>query len=137
MSQIPCSRLIGGLFQLSSDPSHNLADDLAGTLAARRQLGTDTEQILIEGFLERTGHAIDARVDERIAQHRVASGPPGQPYADARRTGPKLALSIVSLVLAIPLTAIAASVSSGGLAMVLLVWIAIVAVNVSFHWSQR
>lgn len=49
-------------------------DDPAVILAARRELEVDTERILIENFLERTGPAIDTRVDERIALHRAATG---------------------------------------------------------------
>jgi hypothetical protein len=119
---------------LQADP-----DDLGGALAARRELGIEAEQALIEGFLHRTGQAIDARVDERIAQHRAATGWPRPAEPDRRRnTGPKLALAITSLVLGIPLSGISAAFEEGfGLVVLVVVWTAIVAINVSFHRSTR
>jgi hypothetical protein len=115
---------------LDADP-----DDLGGALAARRELGVDAEQALIEGFLDRVGQAIDARVDERVAQHRVNMR--WQPEPDRRRgTGPKLALAICSLALGIPPTGIAAAMEGfPGLVLILVCWSAIVAINVSFHRS--
>jgi hypothetical protein len=119
---------------LDADP-----DDLGGALAARRELGVEAEQALIEGFLHRAGQAIDARVDQRIAYHHAATGWPRPPEADRRRnTGPKLALAITSLALGIPLTGISTAFNEGtALVMVIVVWAAIVAINVSFHrWSR-
>jgi hypothetical protein len=115
---------------LQADP-----DDLGGAVAARRELGVDSERALIEGFLTRTGQAIDARVDERIAQHRASTRwQPDPPRG--RSTGSKLALAITSLALGIPPTGIAAGVRGiTGLVLVLVSWTAIVAINVSFHRS--
>jgi hypothetical protein len=115
---------------LDADP-----DDLGGAVAARRELGVDAERVLVEGFLDRVGQAIDARVDERVAQHRVNTR--WQPEPERRRgTGPKLALSISSLALGIPPTGIAAGIQGGlGLAILLVSWTAIVIINVSFHRS--
>lgn len=118
---------------LDADP-----DDLAGALAARRELGIEAEQALVAGFLNRVGQAIDARVDERIAQHRAAATWPRPPEADRRNIGPRLALAITSLVLAIPLSGIGAAFKGGiGLAVTLVSWVAIVAINVVFNRSSR
>jgi hypothetical protein len=119
---------------LDADP-----DDLGGALAARRELGVEAEQALIEGFLHRTGQAIDARVDQRIAQHRAATGWPRPPEPDRRRnTGARLALAITSIALGIPLTGISTAFTEGvGLVLVVVIWAAIVAINVSFHRSSR
>jgi hypothetical protein len=119
---------------LDADP-----DDLGGALAARRELGVQAEQALIEGFLGRVGEAIDARVDERIARDRAAMSWHRQPEPDRRRnTGPRLALAISSLVLAIPLSGIGAAFKGGtGLAVTLIAWTAIVAINVVFNRSSR
>lgn len=115
---------------LDADP-----DDLGGALAARRELGVDAERVLVEGFLDRVGQAIDARVDERIAQHRATTR--WQPEPERRRgTGPKLALAICSLALGIPPTGIAAAMDGfPGLVLILVAWTAIVAINLSFHRS--
>jgi hypothetical protein len=119
---------------LDADP-----DDLGGALAARRELGIEAEQALIEGFLSRAGQAIDARVDERVAQQRAAMSWPRSPEPDRRRnTGPRLALAISSLVLSIPLTGIAAALPEGtALVMVLVVWTAIITINVVFNRGSR
>jgi len=128
----PAPATAGVSRSLNADP-----DDLGGALAARRELGVDAERALIEGFLDRTGQAIEARVDERIAQHRAATRI--QPEPDRRPgTGSKLALSIVSLTLGIPLSGIGAGIQGGlGLAIIVVSWIAIVVVNVSFHRSTN
>jgi hypothetical protein len=120
---------------LDADP-----DDLGGALAARRELGIEAEQALIEGFLNRVGQAIDARVDERLTQHRATASWPRPPEPDRRRanTGPRLALAICSLVLGIPLTGIVASLDGDAtVVMVLVVWTAIVIINVVFNRSSR
>lgn len=121
-------------------PAHPLnvdADDLAGALAARRELGADAEEALVTGFLNRAGEAIDARVDHRIAQHHAA-GTLGTAGEQRRNTGPRLALAIVSIALGIPLTGIAAAMSEeAGLVLVLIVWSAITIINVTFNRSQR
>jgi hypothetical protein len=118
---------------LEADP-----DDLGGAVAARRELGIEAEQALVEGFLNRAGQAIDARVDERIAQHRAAMTWPERPEPDRRRTGPRLALAICSLVAGIPLTAIATAMSeASGVVLVVIVWIAILGINISFNRSSH
>jgi hypothetical protein len=96
----------------------------AAALAARRELGAEMEPAVIESFVERVERAIDARVDARLAdrRRRGAPAPRGSGFDE-------LALPIVSLGVAIPLTAIAAG--TGGLLAVLLAWIGIVAVNVA------
>jgi hypothetical protein len=107
------------------------ADEVAGLLAARREFGDAGEQAVIAAFLERTGRMIDARVDERLAQHRWAPAPD-------RRNGAKLFLAIASMILGIPLTGIAHALHPvAGVILVLVVWIAIITINVSFHQSQR
>jgi Zn-dependent protease len=118
---------------LEADP-----DDLGGALAARRELGIEAEQALVEGFLHRVGQAIDSRVDERLAQQRPAPSWP-RPEPDRRRnTGPRLTLAICSMVLGIPLSGIGAAFKGGtGLAVVVVVWSAIVAINVVFNRSSR
>ncbi|MGW2219754.1 hypothetical protein ACWCSD_32615 [Nonomuraea sp. NPDC001684] len=43
-------------------------DELRAAVAARRELGPDYEQALVDSFLERVGHEIDRKVEERLAQ---------------------------------------------------------------------
>ena len=42
--------------------------ELDATLAARRELGPDHDDALIDGFLERIEHEIDRRVEERLGR---------------------------------------------------------------------
>lgn len=107
-----------------SAPPEPDPDDFRAALRTAHELGPDYERHVIEGFLERVGASIDARVDERmreLTRHRRG--------ADARRSGGQTGLAIWSMVLGIPLTAVAAS-NSGTLA-VIVVWIAIAAINVA------
>jgi hypothetical protein len=110
------------------------ADDVAGTIAARQALGQDSEQAVIAAFLERTGHAIDARVDAHLAVG-AALRPPAPPERPQPKHDPgSLALAIVSMVIAIPLTGIATQFD-GLSAVVTLVaaWVGIVAVNIAYN----
>src|SRR4029077_1001819 len=43
-------------------------DDLTAALGARRELGDEAEREVLESFLDRVGTAIDARVDQRLAE---------------------------------------------------------------------
>jgi hypothetical protein len=63
----------------------------------------------------------------------VHQAPPPVPYGHSDRT--TFALAIVSIVLAIPLTAI--SLSEAGLRGLLVVWVGIVLVNIVYARSRR
>jgi hypothetical protein len=114
--------------QLDLDP-----DDLAGAFAARRQLGPDAELAVIADFLERTGHAIDLRVDQRVAQHRAAEAWQWRGGDRRRRNAGSLTLALGSIALGIPLTGVASTF--GGLSATFVAfcaWIAIAVVNVAY-----
>ncbi|ASO19149.1 hypothetical protein FHR81_001415 [Actinoalloteichus hoggarensis] len=116
----------------STTPTHSpAADDLAGSLAARRSLGADAEDAVIASFLERTGESIDRRVEERVAAELAARNDKTViERSDRRRKDSQsLALAITSLALAVPIT-ILAPVGAGTLVVV---WLAIVAVNIAFR----
>ena len=59
--------------------------------------------------------------------------PVNQPYARPDRT--QFVLAIVSLVMAIPLTAIA--MSNAGMVGLVFVWVGIVFVNFIYGWTRR
>ncbi|MGC5015604.1 hypothetical protein ACLQ2R_32995 [Streptosporangium sp. DT93] len=117
--------------------SSSSGDELRASLAARRDLGPDYEDSLVEGFLEKMDQEIDRRVDERLAARAPAKAPAVAPSVDA---GQRLALAIVSLVAGVPAT-IGITYSDLGeslLAFILvLLWVGIVAVNVSFVLGRR
>lgn len=106
--------------------------ELRASLEARRELGPEYEGALVEGFLERLDQAIDARVDARLEQRRSAAPP-----ARAGMDGARLALGIVTTALGVPLTAIVTSTPHGSPFLVVVVWVAIVLVNVAAGLGRR
>ena len=117
--------------------SSSSGDELRASLEARRDLGPEYEDSLVEGFLEKMDQEIDKRVDDRLAA-RVRKGSPAvRPSVDA---GQRLALAIISLGLGVPGTiAISFSGPSGpflGFVLVLL-WVGILGVNASFALGRR
>ncbi|MEU8203280.1 hypothetical protein [Streptosporangium sp. NPDC049046] len=111
-------------------------DDLRASLEARRHLGPEYEDSLVEGFLEKMDQEIDKRVDDRLAQARRES-PGVRPSLDA---GQRLALAIISLGLGVPGTV---AVSYTGLSesvlmfILALMWVGIIGVNVTFAAARR
>ena len=102
-------------------------DDIQAALEARRELGPEMEPAVVDAFVERMERAIEARVDARLAQQGARPSPP------EGRGGPELTLAIVSLGVAIPLTAISAA--TAGMLAVLIVWLGLVGIN--WAYSQR
>ncbi|WP_329429359.1 hypothetical protein OG339_11630 [Streptosporangium sp. NBC_01495] len=112
-------------------------DDLRASLEARRHLGPEYEDSLVEGFLEKMDQEIDKRVDDRLAARARKESPAVRPSVDA---GQRLALAIISLALGVPGT-IAVSYSGLGdslLGFVLvLMWVGVIGVNVTFTAGRR
>jgi hypothetical protein len=90
-------------------------EEIQAAIEARRELGTELEPHVIDSFVE--------RIEQRLAKTKPAP----------RRSDKTLALTIISLVASIPLTAIA--ISQSGLIALIVVWAGIVLVNLSY--SQR
>lgn len=108
-------------------------DDLAVTLAVREDLGPAHDDAVIGEFLDRVGHSIDARVDDRMgASSRQASHQPAQNRSAA--------LGFASIGMGIPITAIALGTTSGGpsgvIAMIV-AWGGIAAVNFAHTRPRR
>lgn len=106
--------------------------ELRASLEARRELGPEYEGELVEGFLERLDQAIDARVDSRLEQRRAAAPP-----AKGGMDGGRLALGIVTTALGVPLTAIVTNSAHGSAALVVVIWVAIVLVNLAAALGRR
>lgn len=110
-----------------------LRRDLDATLQARKELGKEYESELVDSFLKR----LDARMDARSERPDDR-----QPSYDRARRGwssgrPGSRLAVVSLVLGIPLTAIASDAQSGGLIGLLACWAGIVGVNFAAALGDR
>lgn len=101
-------------------------DDLAAAVAARRELGGEYDDPIVAGLADK----IEAEIARRSDPH---PRPRGQ-SAEVSGSGHSLALAIVSLGVSIPLTACALAIpTSGQLVYVVIIWAAIVAVNVAFN----
>ncbi|MEU6226175.1 hypothetical protein [Streptomyces sp. NPDC047042] len=109
----------------------DLKKDLSATLHARRDLGNEYESALIDSFLEKVDQRIDDSVERRVRrqlaeqQMVVARDSRGPKSTDT--FGERFGFAIVSLVLAIPLSAIGGGMAD--LPGLLVAWAGIVGVN--------
>lgn len=103
--------------------------DLRAAVAARQELGPEYENEIIDSFLE--------KLDARDVQRRVSPYPEPAPRRHpSRETDPGgLALAIVSIVAAIPITAIAAGMI--GPFGVVVAWFGLIAINFARTMSRR
>jgi hypothetical protein len=86
------------------DDAQPTRDDLTAAVGARRELGPDYEDAVLESFLARLDRQMQERVDTKVAE-RLASGERRGEGGPARRD-PGLTLGIVSVIAGIPVTAI-------------------------------
>ncbi|MFB9252583.1 hypothetical protein ACFFWE_30505 [Sphaerisporangium melleum] len=115
-------------------------DELRATIEARRDLGPDYEQALVESFLDKIDSAIEARVRAEVAAQNGYQVQPGTPGASPPRGRPKqtdstIPIALGSLGIGIPLTAIAAG--EAGPAGLFLAWTGIILVNVAAALGRR
>ncbi|WP_327189586.1 hypothetical protein [Streptomyces xinghaiensis] len=115
-----------------------LKKDLNATLHARGELGPEYESELVDSFLEKLDGAVDRRVRRQLAESQMVvargSRPPGAREGCGDSFGDRYGFGIISLVLAVPLSAIGAGVA--GLPGLIVSWIGIVGVN-AVHGSGR
>lgn len=109
-----------------------LNKELNASLQARRELGEEYESALVDSFMEKVDQRIDGAVERRMRRQMaeqqmvVARGARSPRPTDS--FGERFGFGIVSLVLAIPLSAIGAGTAH--LPGLLVSWIGIVGVNV-------
>ncbi|MFE2293434.1 hypothetical protein [Streptomyces sp. NPDC059452] len=116
---------------------HELKKDLAATLQARGELGPEYESALIDSFLEKVEQRLDTTMDRRVRRHlaeqqmAAARGPrPARPPTESGAVpgfGERFGFGVVSLVLAVPLSAI--GVVNAGIGGLVVAWTGIVGVN--------
>ena len=99
-------------------------------MAAHAELGRDYDHAVAEGLIERIGAEIDRRVDARLAT-------PGGGRVRTRRPGTfaTLVMGLGSMGLGVGATAVVlsdAQTSTPQTVMVLIIWIAIAVINVTF-----
>ncbi|MFJ8936985.1 hypothetical protein ACIRL0_14935 [Streptomyces sp. NPDC102365] len=110
-----------------------LKKELDATLHARKELGADYESALVDSFLEKVEQRLDGAVDRRVRrqlaeQQMVAARDARSPQGSSDSWGERFGFGIVSLVLAVPLSAIGGGVAH--LPGLLVAWVGIVGVNV-------
>lgn len=109
-----------------------LKKELNATLQARRELGDEYESALVDSFLEKVDQRIDGAVERRVRrqlaeqQMVVARGSSRGPKP-TDSWGERFGFGIVSMVLAIPLSAIGGGIAH--LPGLLVAWAGIVGVN--------
>ncbi|WP_204040943.1 hypothetical protein [Acrocarpospora phusangensis] len=110
--------------------THLPREELRATLEARRDLGPEYEDALVDSFLEKLDREITARVRAEVA---TASSHPGQ--KPAKPDNSHIPVALGSLGIAIPLTAIAAG--NAGVVGLFLAWGGIVLINVAYALGRR
>ena len=111
------------------DSTTRLADELRASASAGRELGADYDPAVVQAFLERVDREVDHRVDRRIAAARAA-GSTGW-------TTLLLALGALALGLGVPSATHDHFGTAASYVLTLLVWCAIVAVNVAHARARR
>lgn len=106
-------------------------EEFRAAAETHHELGPAYRDAVIESFLDKVGREIDARVDARLARQ--------QPTACRHaRSGTSLALAITSMAFGIPLSAIAVAAGKHpvGFMGLLVIWVAIAAINIAYSVSQ-
>lgn len=106
-------------------------DDLTAALGARRELGAEAEREVLEAFLDRVGTAIDARVDQRLAERGQVRD--RQPRGPSRAPVP---LALGSMAIGIAATGAASGLDHGGALVAIVAWVVIALINLG-HAAGR
>ncbi|MGW2272162.1 hypothetical protein [Streptomyces yangpuensis] len=111
--------------------AQELKKEFDATLKARRELGPEYEAALVESFVEK----VDTQVRRRLAEERLAAARGEGPYAGPAdgNFGERFGFAIITLVLAVPLSAIAGT--QAGFKGLLVAWAGIA--GVSFIHAAR
>ncbi|MFH9868901.1 hypothetical protein ACH4NT_22875 [Streptomyces lydicus] len=116
----------------------DLRKELDATLQTRKELGPEYESELVESFLEKLAGTVDLRVRRQLAEQQVqvARGArPPRPAGGGSDFWQRFGVAALSLVLAVPLSAVAAV--NAGLPGLLVCWAGIVGVNAVHSASLR
>ncbi|MFI2783298.1 hypothetical protein [Streptomyces sp. ALB3] len=121
-----------------------LRRELDATLKARSELGPEYESALIDSFLEKVEQRLagthDQRTRRQLAEQQMAAVRGGQPARPAGTFGERFGFGVVSLVLAVPLSAI--GVANAGIEGLVVAWLGIFGVNAvhaarAWPWDRR
>jgi hypothetical protein len=114
------------------------AGELRAAAEVHKELPSEYRDAVLESFVDRVGREIDARVDARLAQAAARPVPqqpaPSPPAVRQPKPVSVMILALGSIALGIPLSAIALAVGRHptGFAGLLVIWIAITAINFGY-----
>ena len=111
------------------------SEEIRAAAETYSELGPGYREAVIESFLDKVGGEIDARVAARLAA--LPPGPTRQRRGSG--SGSPLALAVVSMVLGIPISAIAVAAGNhpAGALGLIVVWLAITAINLGYAMSPH
>jgi hypothetical protein len=104
-------------------------EDVEALLEVRRELGPSYDAALVDSFADRIEKAVAERVDAQVTQREAARA------AVAGGGARQLALGIVSMVAAIPVSIVLGV--TGHFAALLVSWVGIVLVNMAHALQSR
>ncbi|GAA0427473.1 hypothetical protein Acor_37610 [Acrocarpospora corrugata] len=107
--------------------THLPREELRATLEARRDLGPDYEDALVDSFLEKLDREITARVRAEVATH--------QGHKPPKPDNSHIPVALGSLGIAIPLTAIASS--NAGVVGLFMTMGSVVLINLAYALGRR
>ncbi|MFE1960140.1 MULTISPECIES: hypothetical protein [unclassified Streptomyces] len=114
-----------------------LKKELDATLRARHELGAEYEPALVESFLEKIEQRLDGTVDRRVrremAERQMAAARGAGKPGNGEGFGERFGFGVISLILAIPLSAIAAV--NADIEGLVVCWLGIFGVN-AVHASR-
>lgn len=98
-------------------------EEIEAALAVRQESGAAMEPALVDSMARKIEATVRRRYEAEVAERKRSE------VAATSGQGARVAVAIVSLVMGIPLTAIAGSLA--GFPGILLIWVGIVAVNMA------
>jgi hypothetical protein len=114
------------------------SEEIRAAAETYSELGPGYRDAVIESFLDKVGGEIDARVAARLAALAPMPGPTRRQRRGSA-SGSPLALATISMVLGIPISAIAVAAGAhpAGALGLIVVWMAIAAINLGYAISTR
>ena len=112
------------------------SEEIRAAAETYSELGPGYRDAVIESFLDKVGGEIDARVAARLAALEPMSGPTRRQRRGSA-SGSPLALAAISMVLGIPISAIAVAAGThpAGALGLIVVWVAIAVINLGYAMS--
>jgi hypothetical protein len=113
------------------------SEEIRAAAETYSELGPGYRDAVIESFLEKVGGEIDARVAARLAALPPMPGPTRQRRGSA--SGSPLTLAVISMIMGIPISAIAVAAGTrpAGALGLIIVWVAIAAINLGYAFSPH